>query len=263
MTPFCDQLRFWRKHKKLSQMDVALSSNVSSKHISFLETGRANPSRGMVLSLCRVFDLNLRDSNDLLSLAGFSEQYKRTSLSQKDMQPVRQTLAFILDKQDPYPAIVLDWHWNIILYNKGFEWVMQQMKVECPAFCESSNIAELIIAENGFKPFLSNWEEIVKVTLKRIQLEQKESPHRHQELVKRLYKDAEVVALADTLHIETSSSPFIYVDFQLLGKSLRFLTTLTSFGTPIDITAAEILIEQYYPANTQTHDLMEYLRSVI
>lgn len=254
---FPDQLRFWRKHKNFSQLDLALEAGVSSKHISFVETGRSKPSKQMVLNLCDVLNLPLRNRNELLSAAGFADQYKRTPIEKDEMERLRKTLDIILEKQEPYPITVLDWDWNIIQKNKGFDWIYKTAKAIYPDLLDSLNIAELVFAPNGFKPLLRNWEEVAMTTIRRLQYEQQESPGRHQELLKKIKDYPDVAELEIAVDLNKPAEPFIYIDFVVGDQTLKFLTTLTSFGTPIDVTASELLIESYYPADDQTRQILE------
>jgi len=254
---FPEQLRFWRKHKNFSQLDLALESGVSSKHISFVETGRSKPSKQMVLTLCDVLNLPLRNRNELLSAAGFADQYKRTPIEKDEMVRLRETLDIILEKQEPYPLTVLDWDWNIIQKNKAFDWIYKTTKTQYPDLIDSLNIAELVFAPNGFKPFLRNWEEVAITTIRRLQFEQQESPGRHFELLKKIKQYPGVAELELSVYLDKPTEPVIYVHFVVGDHTLKFLTTLTSFGTPIDVTASELLIESYYPADDETREFLE------
>jgi len=252
-----EQLRFWRKHKNFSQLDLALESGVSNKHISFIETERSKPSKQMILTLCDVLNIPIRNRNEMLSTAGFADHYTRTPIDHAEMSRLRQTLEIILEKQEPYPLTVLDWEWNIILKNNAFDHITQTIRAEFPEFTSSMNIAELVFSPNGFKTFLQNWEEVAITTLRRLQQEQQESPGRHHKILNNLKNYPGVAELALSATLERKSEPFIYVDFCMGEQTLKFLTTLTSFGTPIDITAAEIMIESYYPADDDTHLYLE------
>ena len=257
MSNFCEQLRFWRKAKNFSQLDLALETEVSSKHISFLETGRSKPSELMVLRLCEALGLPLRSRNELLSMAGFAEHYARTPLEQDAMQQVRKTLDIILKQQEPYPATVLDWDWNIIMHNDGFSGLMAFIKAAKPEFSTSVNVAELIFSEDGFKPFLSNWEEIAAITFRRLRREQQVNPGRHEALLQKLYDDPAIPRHVFDVKGSDVDAPFVYVDCVLGDLELKFLTTVTSFGTPIDMTAEEVMIENYYPADEATRRFFE------
>ena len=257
MTTFSSQLRTLRKTKGFSQLSLAIEAGMSSKHVSFIENERSKPSKEAVLRLTEALDLPLRTRNELLSLAGFSEHYPRTPLDKTSMGRVSQTLDVILNKHEPYPAIVLDWNWNIIMQSNGFTRLFELCKAACPNFPDTSNIAEMIFDPQAIKPFIGNWQEVANTTLLRLQHEQNLAPRRHEALLQKLALYPDFPEDPQQTDLDARTEPFIYVDFFLGGNTLRFLTTLTSFGTPTDITAAEILIEQYYLADDFTQAFLE------
>src|SRR5436853_5561515 len=112
-------LRRWRTRRRLSQLDLAVDAEISTRHLSFIETGRAQPSREMVLLLARALDVPLRDRNDLLVSAGYAPMYRESGLDAPAMAQARRALDFILRQQEPYPALVLDRHWNVLEVNEG------------------------------------------------------------------------------------------------------------------------------------------------
>ncbi|WP_392342923.1 helix-turn-helix domain-containing protein [uncultured Shewanella sp.] len=259
MNKFGQQLRFWRTSRRLSQLDLALEANVSTKHISFIETGRAKPSKEMVMNLCEVLSLPLRNRNELITLAGFAEQYVRTPLSDNKKVEVASILELIVAKHEPFPAIVVDWYWNVVIRNKGFDKLIALMEAENPQCVWLDNIAHWLMHPNGLRHVMTNWQEVAKTTLQRLNLENQYAPKRHDELIQSLYQYPGVANLLADKTLIVSTEPFIYLDIVVCGKTLRFLTTLTSFGTPLDITASELLMEHYYPANAQTEQFLKSL----
>ncbi len=257
LSPFGQQLRFWRKSKGFSQLDLALDANVSSKHISFLETGRNKPSREMVLLLASTLELPLRNRNELLLSAGFSENYSRTPIHKKEMESIQNVLAMMLEKHEPYPAIVLDWDWNVLMGNSGYNNMLKSVKSLQADFSTSSNIVELIFDPKGLKPFISNWEEVASTAIQRLHREKMENKNRHEGLLARLLSYPDTPSHWQSLNFKKSPEPMIYVELKIEDVSLKLLTTLSSFGTPIDITAEEIVIEQYFPADEATKQFFE------
>ncbi|NJM99835.1 MAG: helix-turn-helix transcriptional regulator, partial [Phormidesmis sp. RL_2_1] len=118
---FGQLLKQWRSQRNFSQLDLSLTSNVSQRHISFIESGRSNPSRDMVLTLSAVLDIPLRQQNKMLTAAGFAPIYSEFDLSDPEVAPIRRALEFTLRQQEPYPALVMDRYWNQIVMNKGAE----------------------------------------------------------------------------------------------------------------------------------------------
>lgn len=252
INPFGEQLRFWRKSKGFSQLDLAVDAEVSSKHISFLETGRNKPSRSMVLLLSGTLELPLRSRNDLLLSAGFSENYSRTPIHEKEMTSIRNILEMMLAKHEPYPAVVLDWGWNVLMGNDGYNNILESVKSLRADFSTSSNIVELIFDPKGLKPFISNWEEVASFAIQRLHREKMENKNRHEVLLERLLSYPGTPLHWRSLNFKESSKPIVYVEFKIGEVALKFFTTLSSFGTPIDVTAEEIVIEQYFPADEAT-----------
>ncbi len=257
LDPFGQQLRFWRKSKGFSQLGLAMDANVSSKHISFLENGRAKPSREMILLLSSTLELPLRNRNELLLSAGFSENYSRTPIHKKEMENIQQVLAMMLEKHEPYPAIVLDWDWNVLMGNNGYNNMLESVKSLQADFSTSSNIVELIFDPKGLKPFISNWEEVASSAIQRLHRERMENRNRHEALLERLLSYPDTPSHWQKMNFKKSSEPMIYVEFKMGDVLLKLLTTLSSFGTPIDVTAEEIVIEQYFPADEVTRQFFE------
>ena len=257
MNMFCEQLRFWRKRKGLSQLDLSLEAGVSSRHISFLETARAKPSKEMVLLLADALDIPLRDRNKLLTHAGFAEHYERTPIDQDKMQHLQYALISMLERQEPYPALVLDWDWNIVMSNQGYQRFSAQIKSMRPEFVESVNIMEMLFDPNGLRPLIRNWEEVASVTIQRLHQEKMVNPDRHTKLLEKLFSYPGTPEDWRQINLQQQPNPMVYVDFELAGIKIKFFSTLTSFGTPIDITAQELVIEQYYPADDATRIMFE------
>jgi len=238
--------------KGFSQLDLAMDADVSSKHISFLETGRNKPSRNMILLLSGSLDLPLRNRNELLLAAGFSENYSRTPLHEKEMESIRSILKMMLAKHEPYPAVVLNWDWNILMSNDGFNHVLELMKSLKSDFSTSSNVVELIFDPQGLKPFIRNWEEVASLAIQRLHREKMENKNRHEVLLERLLSYPGTPSRWRSLNFKKNSVPIIHMELKIGDVSLKLFTTLSSFGTPIDVTAEEIVVEQYFPADEAT-----------
>jgi transcriptional regulator with XRE-family HTH domain len=248
-------LRQWRARRRLSQLDLAVEAGVSSRHLSFVETGRAQPSRDMVLLLARALDVPLRDRNALLIAAGYAPIYRETPLAAPAMAQVRQALDFILRQQEPYPALVLDRHWNVLAVNDGSARVQAAfLDAERVAKLGPPNAMRLMFHPDAFRPSIVNWEATAA------------------SLIQWLHRDAatgmgglETRALLDellsypdvprqwrTLDLDASTAPFLPIEFRRGELALRYFTTLTTLGTPHDITAQELRIEAFFPADEAT-----------
>ena len=257
MSDFGALLKYWRKTRRLSQLELGLTASISSKHISFLETGRAQPSREMVILLSNALDIPLNDRNVLLSLAGFSKAYSRMHIEQPDMEAVRNALTIMLNNHAPYPALVLDWDWNIVMANEPQMRLAQYIARQQPHFPQTKNILELLFDPNGFRPFVENWEEIAFVLIQRIQRERMIHEDRRSNLLERLMKYPDIPSNWDAHDHNGHSAPMVHVVLALGDLRLKLFSTLASFGTAIDVTMQELIIEQYFPVDGATKSFFE------
>lgn len=254
---FGSLLRHWRQARRYSQMDLALEANVSSKHVSFLETGRNRPSREMILRLSTAMDIPLRDRNLLLSAAGFAAAYPETPLGDPEVGQIGEALDRILDKHEPYPAIVVDADWNIARQNEGGR-QLAAMFLDRPDLA-SQNAFELLFSESGLRPHVENWETLSSVLLMRLFRESVSSPD---DPDKRAFYER-IAAMPTTppnwreLASRLPSGPTVDLSLRRHGIRARFFTTVTTVGTPLDVTLQELRIESYFPADDETRALCE------
>ena len=245
-------LRSWRRRRNLSQLELALETDVSSRHLSFLETGRAQPSREMVIRLARELEVPVRERNALLLAAGYAPVYQERSLEAPEMAPVRQALERFLRAHEPYPALVVDRHHNLISANDALNVLVDGVS---PALLEPpANGMRIALHPEGMAPRTLNLPEWSAHLLGRLRREIQASA------------DPELVRLYDELSgypgvQVTPSDPDIQATDILLplrlldtdGRTeLAFFSTLSTFGTAIDITLSELAIEAFYPANART-----------
>lgn len=252
MKQFGIALRDWRKSRGLSQLDLSVLANVSTKHISFLENGRSQPSREIIIQLSDSLHIPLAARNFLLSAAGYADIYSCMSIDQDEMLAVRDALKLMLDNHAPYPALVLDWQWNIVMANAGFQKISDFIRAEQPEFPNTCNIIELILDPHGYRPYIENWEEVVLVLAGRIQRENVIYRGRSQTLLECIKKYPNLPDSWDSYHLVNSSQPMISVILQLGDVRLKLFSALTSFGSAIDITVQELVIEQYFPIDDET-----------
>lgn len=244
----------YRKRSRLSQLELSLMADVSSRHISFIETGRTNPSRDMILRLADVLDLPHKDSNLLLNSGGFSAAYTDFDLSTPEMEPVRQALNMILDNHDPYPALVMDGNWNLLMQNQTQERLMKQVMGPGKTL-PTRNVLEAVFLEDGFKPHIVNWDEVASHLLRRLKKQVLAFDHPEPKaLYKRLLELSPPEGWQQP-NDDLSDGPMITIDFQIEGIQLSMFTTLTQFGTALDTGMEELLIESYFPADAQCREL--------
>ena len=257
-TGFGTLLRRWRTQRGLSQLALALDAEVSTRHLSWLETGRAAPSRAMVLRLAERLDVPLRERNALLQAAGYAPLYAERALADPALTPAREALQRLLDAHEPWPALAVDRHWNLVAANRG---VGALLSLVDPALTTPPvNVLRLSLHPQGLAPMIENlpaWRAHVLARLRR-QVVATGDPglqQLHDELRAPSARDA--AAGAD----EDPSTGLAVVPLVLrtpLGR-LAFLTTVTVFGAPHEVTLAELAIETLLPADAATAALLRRL----
>lgn len=256
-------LKQWRERRRMSQLALAVEAGISSRHLSFVETGRGHPSREMVLLLAGVLDVPPRARNDLLAAAGYAPVYRESGLDAPEMAQFRRALGFILQQQEPYPAIVLDRHWNILLANEGAgRFIGLLLDPAAAAAAGSPNALRLVYHPQGLRPYIVNWEATAAALIQWL----------HRDLLRGA--DAEIRRLLDellaypdvprnwrTLDLDAPTAPFLAIEVQKGDTHLRFFTTLTTLGTPYDITLHELRIENFFPADDATDTALRRLNA--
>lgn len=243
-------LREWRHRRRRSQLELALEAGVSARHISFLETGRSNPSREMVIDLAANLELPLRDRNELLIAAGYAPEYRELAYEDPDLEPVRVAIDQVLAAHDPYPALVVDRHWELVTANRGLGLLTDGVAphlLEPPA-----NALRLALHPEGLAPRTLNLGEWRHHILERLE--------RHW----RLSGDPALGALLEEMRgypgeevdeATVSAGHDVFVPFRMRGKDgaeLTFFGTIATFGTALDVTVAELSIESFFPADDVT-----------
>lgn len=245
-------LRRWRGSRRLTQEQLAQQAEVSTRHLSCLEAGKASPSREMVLVLASALDLELRDRNVLLGAAGYAAVYRSSPLEAAGMAPVRHALDLMLRQQEPYGAVVVDRLWNVLRMNDGARRTFTGFLPGLPSDPRvASNVLHAVFSPEGLRPAMVNWESVAAATLERLEREIALHPEddARQTLRDELlaYPGARKVArTADQLG---GMEPFIPVHLRRHDLELKLFSTLTTLGTPIDVTAQELVIESWFPAD--------------
>jgi transcriptional regulator with XRE-family HTH domain len=251
-TPHVGQLlREWRARRNLSQLRLAAGSAVSARHLSFIETGRARPSREMVLHLADRLDVPLRERNRLLLAAGFAPVYGEHSVDSDEMGAVRAALERFLHAHEPYPAVVVDRRWNLVLANTAATVLTEGI---APSLLEPpANALRATLHPEGMAPRILNLDEWSSHLLHRLRREIDVTGDPDLEALLE-----EVLAYpgvrGDTPAAESAAAARIVLPLRLrYGDGvLSFFGTLTTFGTPADVTVAELSIEAFYPADEET-----------
>lgn len=260
LTPggFGELLRRWRVRRRLSQLDLAVDAEISTRHLSFIETGRSQPSRDMVLLLARALDIPLRDRNDLLTAAGYAPIYRESGLDAPAMAQARRAFDFILRQQEPYPALVLDRHWNVLEVNEASaRFQARFLDPAAAAELGPPNAMRLMFHPRALRPHIVNWEATAASLIQWLHRDVVSGvggpPSRA--LLVELLGYPEVPRQWRTLDVEASTAPFLPIEFRKDDLTLRYFTTLTSWGTPHDITLQELRVESFFPADDATEAL--------
>ena len=241
----------------MSQLDLAVEAGISSRHLSFIETGRAQPSREMVLLLTRTLDVPLRDRNDLLAMAGYAPVYRETDLAAPAMTQVRRALELMLHQQEPYPALLLDRHWNVLQVNQGSARVQQEfLDAAQVSALGPPNAMRLMFDPRAFRPHVVNWEPAAASLIQWLHRDAMTRPGDKltRELLDELLAYPGVPKHWRTLDLDASTGPVLPIQFRKGPWDLRYFTTLTSLGTPHDITLQELRIECFFPADEATEE---------
>jgi transcriptional regulator with XRE-family HTH domain len=251
-TPIGELLRSWRRRRNLSQLELALDADVSARHVSFLETGRAQPSREMLVRLSEKLDVPLRERNGLLLAAGYAPIYQERSLDAPEMAAVRQAIDRFLRAHEPYPALVIDRHHDLLAANDALDPMLAGVApelLEAPA-----NTLRIALHPDGMAPRTLNLSEWSAQLLARVHREaQSTGDPRLADLYEELasYPGAAPMPPTAELYPANIVTPLRLRDVDGHGE-LAFFCTLSTFGTAADITLSELAIEAFYPANAHT-----------
>jgi transcriptional regulator with XRE-family HTH domain len=249
-------LREWRLKRRLSQLDLALTSGVSQRHVSFLESGRARPSRTMVLQLSETLDVPLRDRNAWLTAAGFAPVFRTRELDDPQMAQVMGAVRMMLTAHEPFPAIALDRAWNVRMANAPFERLGAMLGDDLWERVGGGqpNLMRLFFHPDGIRPFITNWRAVGPLIWRRALREADAAGGQEMKAVL-----DELAPLQDAQMLwspaDTALAPVIPFELQVAGLSLSMFAVVATFGTAQDVTADELRIETLFPADAQTEAL--------
>lgn len=251
---FSALLRHWRTRRGLSQLDLALAADVSARHVSFLETGRAQPSREMVLRLGATLGVPLRDQNAMLRAAAFADEFPEPSLEGGLPSEVALAIERMLRQHEPFPMVVLDRHYQVLRTNEGAARVFARLIADPGAMPAKPNVFSLLFDPRLVRPFVVDWEKVARGLTARLHREALARPG-----------DADLAALLRSLFdypgvpvawrqpdFSIPSEPTLTLRFKRDVLELGFLTTLTVFNAPQNVTLEELSIESYFPLDDAT-----------
>lgn len=248
---FGDLLRSWRQRRRVSQLDLAIEAEVSSRHISFLETGRARPSREMVMKLSEELDVPLRHRNRLLVAAGFAPVFREREVRAPEMEVVRQALDKILAGHEPYPALVVDAAWNLVAANSAVSMFMDGVPEELLE--EPVNVMRLSLHPQAMGGKLLNLPVVRAYLLAQLRRQADASgdgrlAELHDELAGYTYPGVEL----NVAHVPGPGDILLPLRIRHGDQVLSMFTTIATFGTPLDVTVSELAIETFWPADEET-----------
>ena len=253
--PLGQLLKTWRSRRRVSQLDLASLAGVSARHLSFVETGRSRPSRELVLHLAEQLDVPLRDRNELLTSAGFAPLYQHSSLDAPALASVRQAIEIILSGHEPLPAFVIDGGWQLIEANAAVAGFLELIPSELLG--PPTNIIRASLHPLGLSRFIVNFDEYATHVVERLrrQLAATSDPHLR-ELLDEVSRYPDVARAISTAAVQPPPAAVLPMHLRLDdGTDLRFFSTMTVFGSPLDVTIAEIAIESFFPADEATSTL--------
>ncbi|MGC4956574.1 helix-turn-helix domain-containing protein [Actinomadura citrea] len=237
-------LRQWRHRRRLSQLDLAIAADVSARHVSLVETGRSNPSAAMVLRLADQLDVPLRDRNRLLLAAGFAPRYAERPLDDDALSAARNAVERVLRAHEPYPALAFDRRWNLVMTNRAVDPFLAEVDPEL--LRPPVNLLRLGLDPRGLARLVVNLSDVRAVFRSRVRRQLAAAP------------DPGLAALYEELlepgpeDAPADADVTIQMIVRIGGRELRLFSTITTFGTPLDITLDEVAIESYYPADAES-----------
>lgn len=258
-SPFGRLLKEWRARRGMSQLRLATEAGVSSRHLSFVETGRSHASREMVLRLAEALDVPLRERNSLLGAAGFAAVFRESSLGAAEIAPVERMLAFLLERYEPFPAYLVDRCTRVLRANRAGLATFAPFASDAPVWREQPlNLLRLTLHPEGLRPAIVNFEEVASALLVRLAREAALTS-----------ADTELAALDAELRampglpesvrapdLTRTPPPILAVHLKGPSTELRFFTMLTTLGTPQDVTLQDLHIESFMPADAETEARM-------
>ncbi len=257
--PAGELLRHWRGNRRLSQLELASLAGVSQRHLSFLETGRSNPSREMIIHLATILDVPLRERNAWLHAAGFAPMYSERPLDDESMTQIHHVLEVLLTAHEPFPAYVVDRHWNITMANLPAAVLTAQLVTDPTPL--GGNVMRLVFHPDGLRRHVVNWEDAAAALLDRFRREV--ASHPGDMILAELWEEVLGYPGTDTLpgrrEAPTADDLAVPLHLETPAGSLRLLTTIATIGAPYDVTVEELRLETLLPADRETEALLRGL----
>jgi transcriptional regulator with XRE-family HTH domain len=248
-------MRYWRGKRGKTQLDVSLDTGISQRHISFIESGRSAPSRQTLADIAQALDVPFRERNTLLQAAGYAAIYAESPLDALEMQSLRKALERMLRQHAPFPALVMDRYWNVLMTNEDAPRFFNSF-IDMAAREGPRNMLHLIFDPNGMRPFMLNWEQTARSLIQRVYRESvgRVIDEKTEQLLHALhaYPDIKTDWKTSDASMVTSATPVIPLSFSKDGVVMNYFSMVTTVGTPQTIGAQELRIECMFPADDAT-----------
>lgn len=250
-------LKLWRERRRRSQLDLALDAEISTRHLSFVETGRARPSREMILLLAENLEIPLRERNKILITAGFAPVYSERNFEDASFDAARRAIELILKGHEPFPALAVDRHWNMVAANKTVPLMLEGVSGKLLA--PPVNVLRLSLHAEGLAPKIVNLREWREHLLTRLKKQVADTADLAlEELLKEL-SGYEIKGKRGEKSSKIEDSIVVPLKIETRFGTLSFISTTTVFGTPVDVTVSEIALETFFPADDATRDVFTNL----
>jgi transcriptional regulator with XRE-family HTH domain len=253
-------LKEWRGRRGYSQLDLALAARTTQRHLSFIESGRAVPSRDMVMRLAATMSLPLRQQNALLLAAGYAPAWGERDLTAPGLAVVNRALDYMLAQHEPFPAFVVDRRWNLLRANRGAARLVEFLTGPAPAepASEPVNLAIALMSSDGLRTVIANWPEVALHFLRGVQADANaDGTQETLALLTRLLALPDVATLTETMSLEEEHPPVLPIHFRRGETSVRLFTTIATLGTPRDVTLEEVRIEFFFPMDDTTESICQ------
>ena len=247
-------MRHWRDTRGRSQIDLSFDSGISQKHISQVESGRSVPSRQILMDLAQALDVPLRERNTLLLAAGYAPVYPEGAWDSAQMQSINRVLERMLRQHEPFPALVMDRYWTVMMTNASAPAFFNRF-IDMSAWPKPRNMLHLIFDPQGMRPFVADWTAVAQSLMQRVYRESvgRVVDEKTRELLKALlaYPDVQPQWQAPVQNT-ASTLPMIPLSFVKNGKVLNYFSMVSTVGTPVAVAAQELRVECMFPADDAT-----------
>lgn len=250
-TPLGQMLREWRAARRISQFDLALDSRISARHLSYVENGKAHPSRELLGQIADALDMPLRERNALLLAAGYAPSFRESALTAPEMAVVARAIEMILAQQEPFPAFVVDRHWNVLMANGAMARLLHSLK---PGGPKHANILHQVFDPDDLRPCIANWDTVAADLIRHLHdaIARAPSDRTARTLLDEVLRYPDTPASWRRREVGATPLPVITTVFAGPHGPLGFFSTLTTFGTSWDVTAEETRIECMHPLDERT-----------